>query len=69
MMVPSGKNILLNISLSLLSVAVSFTLGYFLYGSIVKKPMRDIPTLQTYEYALFILQPEGAKTQQIRWNS
>ena len=61
-MVPSGKNILLNISLLLLSVAGSFTLGYFLYGYIVKKPIRNIPTLQTDEYSLFILQPEGAKT-------
>ena len=55
----SGKNILLNISLSLLSVAGSFTLGYFLYGSIVKKPIRDIPKLQTDEYSYSFYNQKG----------
>ena len=60
-MVPSGKNILLNISLLLLSVAGSFTLGFFLYGYIVKKPIRNIPTLQTDEYSFSFYNQKGQK--------
>ena len=65
MMVPSGKHILLNISLLLLSVAGSVTLGYFLYGYIVKKPIRDIPTLQTDEYAYSFYNQKGQKLSKL----
>lgn len=60
-MVPMGKNILINISLALVSLAGSLALGYYLYGSIVKKPIQDAHKLQADEYSYSFYNQKGEK--------
>jgi lysophospholipase L1-like esterase len=60
-MAPIGKNILINISLALVSLLGSLAVGYYLYGYIVKKPIRDSIKAQTDEYSFSFFSQKGQK--------
>jgi lysophospholipase L1-like esterase len=64
-MVPSGKNRFINISLALISLAGSLTLSYYLYGYIVKKPVRETAQLPTDEYSYSFYNRKGQKLSKL----
>jgi lysophospholipase L1-like esterase len=64
-MVPIGKNIRINIALAFISLAGSLALGYYLYGHIVKKPIKETRKPQTDEYSYSFYNQKGQKLSKL----